>query len=74
MKTAIVVALALAQIGEFSFILAETNIKLKIFHDDAYDIIVACAILSISLNPLLFKLYNHYNQKLTSNEQNTLPN
>lgn len=55
-KTAIMIALALAQIGEFSFILAETGLKLKIVHDDIYDIIVASAIVTIGVNPLLFRL------------------
>lgn len=54
-KTSLVVAIALAQIGEFSFILAEEALNLEIFPDEAYDIIVACAIVSIALNPLLFK-------------------
>lgn len=54
-RTALVVALALAQIGEFSFILAEAGIKLGLVNDDMYDIIVACAIITISLNPFLFK-------------------
>lgn len=54
-RTAIVIALALAQIGEFSFILGEEANKYKILPDDGYDIIIACAIFSISINPLLFK-------------------
>jgi monovalent cation:H+ antiporter-2, CPA2 family len=54
-KTALTVALALAQIGEFSFILAEEAMKLKILPEEAYDIIVACALISISINPLVFR-------------------
>ena len=50
------VALGLAQIGEFSFILAEVARKLHIFSDEGYDVIVACALASICINPLLFKL------------------
>jgi monovalent cation:H+ antiporter-2, CPA2 family len=55
-KTALTVAFALAQIGEFSFILAEQAVSFHIMPEAGYNIIVACAILSISLNPLLFKL------------------
>ncbi|CDZ81019.1 Inner membrane protein YbaL [Candidatus Rubidus massiliensis] len=55
-KSALIVAIALAQIGEFSFILAEEASKLKIMPEEGYDIIVACSIISISLNPLLFRL------------------
>lgn len=53
-KTTVVVSLALAQIGEFSFILAEEGTKLNILPDDGFDIIIACALISIALNPLLF--------------------
>lgn len=53
-KTALTVAIALAQIGEFSFILAERAMKFNILPEGGYDVIVACALVSISLNPLLF--------------------
>lgn len=56
---ALSIAFALAQIGEFSFILAEEAAKFHLFPDEAYDVIVACALLSISINSLLFKLL-HY--------------
>lgn len=51
---ALTVAFSLAQIGEFSFILAEEAMRLKLLPDEGYDLLVACAIVSISLNPLLF--------------------
>lgn len=54
-KSCLTVALALAQIGEFSFILSEEAIKYKLMPDDGYDVIVACALASIALNPVLFK-------------------
>ncbi|MCE5293419.1 MAG: cation:proton antiporter [Chlamydiales bacterium] len=60
---AITVALALAQIGEFSFILAEQAMHLKILPDAGYDILVGCAFISISLNPLLFRLYFLWSKK-----------
>lgn len=56
LSIAITIAIALAQIGEFSFILAEEAAKFKMFPDEAFDVIVACALISISINPLLFKL------------------
>lgn len=55
-KTALVVAVALAQIGEFSFILSEKANHFGIIPDEGYDVIVACALISISINPLLFRL------------------
>lgn len=53
-KAALTIAIALAQIGEFSFILSEQALKLDILPDAGYDIIVASAIVSIALNPILF--------------------
>jgi len=51
------VAVAISQIGEYSFILAEEGSRLKILPDAAYDIIVACAFITIALNPILFQLF-----------------
>lgn len=50
-------AFAISQIGEYSFILAEEGSRLKILPDSVYDIIVACAFISIALNPILFQLF-----------------
>lgn len=55
LPVAVTVALGLAQIGEFSFILSEIALKLKILPDEGYDIIVACAIITIAINPILFR-------------------
>jgi CPA2 family monovalent cation:H+ antiporter-2 len=55
-QTAVTIALALAQIGEFTFILAEQANKFNVLPDEGYDIVIACALISIALNPLLFKL------------------
>jgi CPA2 family monovalent cation:H+ antiporter-2 len=65
-KTATIVALALAQIGEFSFILAEEASKFKIFPDEGFDIIVACAFISLALNPLVFRLFSKTKNLLSS--------
>ncbi len=54
---AFTVALAIGQIGEYSFILAEEGSQLGILPENAYDVIVACAFISIALNPLLFQLF-----------------
>jgi CPA2 family monovalent cation:H+ antiporter-2 len=58
-KTSLTVALALAQIGEFSFILVEEASKMGVIPDIGYDVVIACAIVSITLNPLLFKLLTY---------------
>jgi CPA2 family monovalent cation:H+ antiporter-2 len=56
LKTALTVSLALAQIGEFSFILSEEALKVKILPDEGFDLIVACALVSIGLNPILMRI------------------
>jgi CPA2 family monovalent cation:H+ antiporter-2 len=55
-KVALAVAVALAQIGEFSFILAALGKALGILPDAANNTLVAAAIISITLNPLLYRL------------------
>ena len=52
--TAITVSAALAQIGEFTFILAGLGIMLGILPTDGRDLLLAGGILSITLNPLMF--------------------
>ncbi len=54
--TALTIASSLAQIGEFSFILAGLGVGLGILPPIGQDLILAGAILSILLNPILFAL------------------
>jgi CPA2 family monovalent cation:H+ antiporter-2 len=56
LRAALTVSAALAQIGEFSFILAGLGISLRLLPQEANDLILAGALLSITLNPLVFKL------------------
>jgi CPA2 family monovalent cation:H+ antiporter-2 len=51
---ALTIAVCLAQIGEFSFILADLGIGLGVLRPEARDMILGASILSIFLNPLLF--------------------
>jgi CPA2 family monovalent cation:H+ antiporter-2 len=53
-STALVVTAGLSQIGEFSFILTTIGLGLGILSPQAGDLIVAGAIISIILNPVLF--------------------
>jgi CPA2 family monovalent cation:H+ antiporter-2 len=52
--SALTIAVALAQIGEFSFILAGLGVGLGLLSGGARDLILGASILSIFLNPLLF--------------------
>lgn len=54
--TALTVSTSLAQIGEFSFILAALGVSLNLLPEDGRDLILAGALLSITANPLLFAL------------------
>lgn len=51
----LVVAAGLSQLGEFSFILAEMGQTLDLLPDDGQNLILAGALLSITLNPLVFR-------------------
>jgi len=55
-QTAMTIAASLAQIGEFSFILAGLGVGLKVMPEEARDLILAGSILSILLNPLFFTI------------------
>ena len=52
--SALLIAVSLAQIGEFSFILAGLGVQLDILPEEGQDLILAGALLSIMVNPLLF--------------------
>jgi CPA2 family monovalent cation:H+ antiporter-2 len=53
-RTAITVSASLAQIGEFSFILAGLGVTLELLPTDGRDYVLAGALLSIALNPVCF--------------------
>ncbi|MGX5712375.1 YbaL family putative K(+) efflux transporter [Sphingopyxis terrae subsp. ummariensis] len=55
-QTALTISVSLAQIGEFSFILAGLGVGLKVMPDMARDLILAGSILSILFNPIFFTL------------------
>jgi monovalent cation:H+ antiporter-2, CPA2 family len=54
LNTALTVSASLAQIGEFSFILVALGLSLGILPPEAQSLVVAGALLSIALNPVLF--------------------
>lgn len=63
-RTALTVAVGLAQIGEFSFILSELARQHGLMPDAGHNVLVACAILSITLNPLLFRMVPRMEDRL----------
>ncbi len=54
-STALVISASLAQIGEFSFILAGLGVSLKLMPQTGLDLILAGAIISIMANPFVFQ-------------------
>ena len=61
---ALTIAASLAQIGEFSFILVVLGVGLDLLPPVAQDLVVAGALFSILVNPLLFMAVDHYGAKL----------
>ncbi len=54
LHTALRISASLAQVGEFSFILGARAVTLDLLPSEAQSLIIAAALLSISLNPLAF--------------------
>jgi monovalent cation:H+ antiporter-2, CPA2 family len=63
LATGLMIAVALAQIGEFSFVLAGLGRQLGVLGDDTYNLILAAALISIALNPILFGLVERFTAK-----------
>jgi CPA2 family monovalent cation:H+ antiporter-2 len=55
LNTALTVSASLAQIGEFSFILAGLGVKLHLVPEEGLSLVLAGAIISIALNPFVFR-------------------
>lgn len=64
LATALTISASLAQIGEFSFILAELGVALNLLPKAGRDLILAGAILSIMLNPAIFAAVDWLNARL----------
>ncbi|PPC72956.1 Kef family K(+) transporter [Pantoea sp. ICBG 985] len=71
-RTALTISVSLAQIGEFAFILAGLGISLGMLSDEGRNLVLAAAILSIMLNPILFTVLERYLDKTETMEEQTL--
>jgi CPA2 family monovalent cation:H+ antiporter-2 len=69
MSTALTISASLAQIGEFSFILATLGMSLGLLSPTGRDLILGGAILSILINPLLFVALDRLKPWLKQREQ-----
>jgi CPA2 family monovalent cation:H+ antiporter-2 len=72
-ETGLTIAVSLAQIGEFSFILAGLGIELGLLSKDARDLVLAGAILSICLNPILFAALDRWQTRREADKPETAP-
>ncbi|MEM5427031.1 cation:proton antiporter [Cupriavidus oxalaticus] len=70
-QTGMTIAVSLAQIGEFSFILASLGVYLNILPERGQALILAGALLSIMLNPVLFHLLDLYTARSKRGEPQT---
>ena len=67
------ISASLAQIGEFSFILAELGVALNLLPKEGRDLILAGAIISILLNPLIFATVHWLTRRLDQEASQTGP-
>jgi CPA2 family monovalent cation:H+ antiporter-2 len=65
---ALTIATSLAQIGEFSFILAVLGVQLEILPARGRDLIVAGALLSILINPVMFLMLDRMTKRAAATE------
>ena len=63
-RTALIVAAGLSQIGEFSFIVGQAGLRLGVLDQTQYSLILAGAIVSITLNPWMFRLVDPLERQL----------
>ncbi|MCR2746472.1 cation:proton antiporter domain-containing protein [Limnobacter parvus] len=69
LKSALVIAASLAQIGEFSFILIGLGLYLELVDLQVQSLVVSGAILSIALNPVIFSLIPKLNDHMVARYQ-----
>lgn len=77
LTTALTISASLSQIGEFSFILAALGVELGLLPEQGRDLILAGAIISIVLNPLVFyacdRIRRHIEGKAHSHHEEAVP-
>ena len=55
-RTFLIIALGLSQVGEFSFILGQGGLSLGLLQQNQYSLILAASLISITLNPFMYRL------------------
>ncbi|WP_233148952.1 YbaL family putative K(+) efflux transporter [Shimwellia pseudoproteus] len=72
LRTSLTISVSLAQIGEFAFILAGLGITMGLLPASGQSLVLAGAILSIMLNPILFAILERYLAKNETLDEQTL--
>ena len=72
-STALTISASLAQIGEFSFILAGLGVALEILPPEGRDLVLAGALLSIVANPILFQLLDVGERRAAARSDDATP-
>lgn len=72
-STALTIGASLAQIGEFSFILAGIGLSLKLLPQQGQDLILAGAIISILVNPFYFVAITYLKKRLQIADRTVFP-
>lgn len=67
-STALTISASLAQIGEFAFIIAGLGVTLELMPSQAQDLVLAGALISIMLNPLIFGLLDRWQAKQSAQQ------
>jgi CPA2 family monovalent cation:H+ antiporter-2 len=65
-RSAMLIGLSLGQIGEFSFIVTALGTQLEVLPAAASQVLVVASLVSITLNPLLFRLLEPINKRLAA--------
>lgn len=73
LRTALLIAVSLAQIGEFSFILASLGVTLNVMPEEGRELILAGALISIMLNPLMFYLMDRFGPEDATTDDEVAP-
>ena len=71
--TALTISTSLAQIGEFAFIIAGLGLSLGLMPVDGHSLVLAGALISIMLNPILFMLLDRWQARQQAREDRDRP-
>lgn len=74
LRTGLMIAAALAQVGEFSFVLAGMGVRLDLMTAETYNLILASALISIALNPFMFRVGESIAQRYEARSEPAAPN